>query len=803
MTTVEDRSSSSEGTSVLVVEDELIFALDLKQTLSGLGYEIVGMASSVPDAVHLALTRRPGLVLMDINLGPGGDGIAAAAEINRCIDVPIVFLTAYADGEILRRAGHVAPYGYLVKPVQQRELNAVLQMALARFNASAARLQSERRLRFALDSAKLGLMTLPTGSDIVEIDGYFPPVSNDPIRCMRMPLSGFLSHLSLEAQSKVRALLDQGGDLHLLARWHDGDASQASWLEVHASYVKSESAVVGVCRDVTQQVLQQDELRQAAVVFESAADAILILDSEGRVSTANNAFMRLTGWQRDEIRGRHPNDFLHTRRGSDRELLDRTPADAQGHADVVCNRRDGTIFPAWEHVAPVLNEHGQVVQRVVTFTDISALRLAESKVRHLAFHDALTGMGNRYQLRESLAELHEGESACLMFLDLDGFKVINDSLGHDAGDCLLKVIADRLVGMLRHGDVGIRLGGDEFVLLLRHLEPDQVGNVAQRVLDVVRAPIDMAPSGSMQVSASLGIAMFPRDGTDPDGLLRSADIAMYAAKGAGRNRFAHYQPAMAATANERLAIEQGLRQAMSNGELSLHWQPQVSLRTGAVVGAEALLRWKSARSGHVPPDRFIPIAEESGLIHSLGRWVLHQALTTWAGWWRDGSVHGRLAVNVSALQLQDEGLPAHLAHELQASGLPASLVEIEVTETALQRVPEVEAKLTRIRALGVCIALDDFGTGYSSLSMLKTLPLKRLKVDRAFVRDVVSSASDQAIVRAVVAMANAMSMELIAEGVEREEQRAWLVDAGVLEAQGWLFGKAMPAHEFLQWLDRT
>ena len=802
MTTAEVRPSSPEGTSVLIVEDELIFALDLKQTLSGLGYRIVGMASSENDAVHLAMSERPKLVLMDINLGSGGDGIAAAAEINRCFDVPIVFLTAYADGEILRRAGHVAPYGYLVKPVQQRELNAVVQMALARFNASAARLQSERRLRLALDSAKLGLMTLPTGSDLVEIDGYFPPVANEPLRGIRMPLGEFLDHLSLEAQSKVRALLDQGGDLHLLARWHDADGAQASWLEVHASYVASESAVVGICRDVTRQVLQQDELRQAAVVFESAADAILILDSEGRVSTANAAFTRLTGWQRDEIKGRHPNDFLHARRGSDRELLERTPPSAQGHADVVCNRRDGTTFPGWEHVAPVLDEHGNVTQRVLTFTDISALRLAESKVRHLAFHDALTGLGNRYQLRESLLELHDGEAACLMFLDLDGFKVINDSLGHDAGDRLLKVIAHRLVGMLRQGDVGIRLGGDEFVLLLRGVEPAQVIHVAERVLDAVRAPIDLSPGGSMQISASLGIAMFPRDGTDADGLLRCADIAMYAAKGTGRNRFAHYQPAMTATANERLAIEQGLLQAMSNGELSLHWQPQVDLRTGAVVGAEALLRWKSVRAGDVSPDRFIPIAEESGLIHALGRWVLHHALARWASWWRAGCVDGRVAVNVSALQLQDDAFPNHLTQELQASGLPPHLVEIEVTETALQRVPDVEAKLSRLRALGVCIALDDFGTGYSSLSMLKTLPLKRLKVDRAFVRDVVSSASDQAIVRAVVAMANAMSMELIAEGVEQPEQRDWLVSAGVLEAQGWLFGKAMAAEDFLQWLEQ-
>lgn len=452
-------------------------------------------------------------------------------------------------------------------------------------------------------------------------------------------------------------------------------------------------------------------------------------------------------------------------------------------------------------MAPVRDEQGRITQRVLTFTDISALRVAESKVHHLAYHDALTGLGNRHQLRESMSALSAGEVACLMFLDLDGFKVINDSLGHDAGDRLLVEIAHRIEGMLRQGDLAIRLGGDEFVLLIRSVGPDKVTGVAQRVLDMVHAPVDMSPGGSVQVSGSLGLAMFPRDGADADALLRSADIAMYAAKSGGRHRFAHYQPSMARTANERLAIEQGLLQAMGNGELSLHWQPQVAIDGRRVLGAEALLRWKSARSGVVPPDRFIPIAEESGLIQPLGRWVLRQALAIWVQWWRDGFVQGRVAVNVSALQLQDEAFPDHLAEELRNSGLPPHLLEIEVTETALQRVHQVEQKLSRIKALGVCIALDDFGTGYSSLSMLKLLPLKRLKIDRAFVRDVVLNPSDQAIVRAIVAMAGAMGIELIAEGVEEHSQGDWLCAAGVLEAQGWLFAKAMPAEDFLNWLD--
>jgi EAL domain-containing protein (putative c-di-GMP-specific phosphodiesterase class I) len=239
---------------------------------------------------------------------------------------------------------------------------------------------------------------------------------------------------------------------------------------------------------------------------------------------------------------------------------------------------------------------------------------------------------------------------------------------------------------------------------------------------------------------------------------------------------------------------------MENGELSLHWQPQIDLESRRVVGAEVLLRWQSAQGGNVPPDRFIPIAEESGLIQPLGRWVLRQALAQWGQWWKEGLVDGRVSVNVSALQLQEASFADELAHELQASVLPPHLLEIEVTETALQRISRVDEKLSRIKELGVGIALDDFGTGYSSLAMLKMLPLKRLKVDRAFVQDVVTNRSDQAIVRAIVAMAGAMGMALIAEGVEHHDQSHWLRNAGVLEAQGWLFAKAMPADEFLNWV---
>ncbi|MCV2351812.1 EAL domain-containing protein [Paucibacter sp. Y2R2-4] len=805
MNTTSATFAHTTATTLLVVEDERIVALDMKLTLESLGFHVVGTASTQDEAVVLTMSYRPDLILMDINLGKGGDGILAAQEIARFADVPIVFLTAYADSDILRRAEQVAPYGYLVKPVRQRELNATVQMALARVRASRARIQAERRLRLALDAAKMGVLTLNDGVDLVEIDGHFPPVADGSVRGLRIPVGEFLLHLSEDAQAKVQRLLDHGGDLHIVARWRSpGTELPDRWLEVHASYVANEFAVVGICRDVTRQIEQEESARQATVVFESAADAILILDTQGRVMTANPAFVKLTGWPTADIRGRHPNEFLHARRGSDRELLDTTPVDVLGHAEVVCLRHDGSTFPAWEHVAPVRDDSGSITNRVLTFTDISALRDAENRIQHLAYHDPLTGLGNRNQLRDLLSALPPPQSGdntvALMFLDLDGFKVINDSLGHDKGDALLIAIADRFRRVLRLGDQAIRLGGDEFLMLIRSGRDSDVNVMAKRLLEVVRQPFDLAAGSSVQVSASIGIAFHPSDGSTPDALLRAADIAMYAAKEAGRNRYARYHPKMAEVANERLAIEQGLLLAMENGELSVHWQPQVSIDGLSLVGAEALLRWHSGKLGSIGPDRFIPVAEECGLIQPLGRWVLRQALITWTQWQRDGFVQGRLAVNVSALQLQDDQFAEDLVRELKATGMDPKDLEIEVTETALQRVPHVEHRLGRIAELGVKIALDDFGTGYSSLSMLKLLPLHRLKVDRAFVRDVVGNPSDQAIVRAIAAMADALGLELIAEGVEDRPQQDCLTQIGVQEAQGWLYGRAMSAPDFLAWL---
>lgn len=795
--------SDPRAARTLIVEDERIVALDLQHGLEDLGFEVVGCAARSAEAVDLAMQHRPDLILMDINLGAGRDGIDAATEIGRHLDTPIIFLTAYAEPAILQRAARTAPYGYLVKPVEMRELHATARMALARHQAMQRQQQAERRLRLALRAARMGVVTLSPEAGTVEVDGHLPLLGSGALQGLRLPVQHFLDRLDEASRTEVLRLLDTREDLHMVTQWR-GEDGPASWLEVHATYAEREHAVIGVCRDVTDQVNQTALIRQAAVVFASAADAILILDADNRILTANPAFTRLTGWQADEIRGRHPNDFLHADRSDDRVLLDRHGRDETAHAEVMCRKRDGEAFPAWEHVAPVADAQGRVVQRVLTFSDISALRQAEGRVRHLAFHDTLTGLGNRHQLDDTLAALVQDRApAAMLFLDLDGFKTINDTLGHATGDHLLMVVADRIRRCLRQGDQAIRLGGDEFVVLARRGTRGAVERLAERLserlLELIRQPVRLRGNHEIWVSSSIGVALYPEDGGTPEALLRAADVAMYAAKGGGRNRWARYSPRMTTLANERLQLEQGLARALQRGELSLHWQPQLDMASGRPVGNEVLLRWQSPELGAVPPDRFIPLAEDMGLIGELGRWVIREALQAWAGHHRRGLQPGRLAVNVSALQLKERGFADFVQRELARWQVPAAQLELEVTETTLLRVDGIERHLRALHDLGVSLALDDFGTGQSSLAMLKHLPLHRLKIDRSFVQELARGPSDEAIVCAIVALANALGLAVIAEGVETEAQRTLLQQLGVAEAQGWLYARAMAPADWTAW----
>lgn len=785
---------------VQIVEDELIVAYDLRQNLESLGYSVTGIASSEQQAVELADRERPDLVLMDINLGRGGDGTRAAREVSHRLHVPVIYLTAYAGEDILQKAIEAAPYGYVLKPIQMVELNATIRAALARINEEKKTRRAERRFRLAMEAARFGVMEFDASLQQVELDGYLRSILNQDSQSFMVSREDFLRHLEdEEIREKLQSMLLSGQMVQVCVAWRRDDGERI-WLEIHASHFAEEDRIVGILCDVSERIEAEAHLRQAAVVFETAGDGILILDREQRVCMANQAFERITGWRTQDVLGRRPDDFLHAARSSDRPRI--AAGEQQSlQIEVTCRRRDDTLFPAWVGLAPVIDRHGSISHYVLTFGDISALRSAESRLTHIALHDALTGLGNRHQLDISLRHninrtaARSGSGAFgLLFIDLDGFKNINDSLGHTIGDEMLVEIAHRFRQNLRQNDMAIRMGGDEFLILLDNLRStDDAVALSRKLLMAISAPISTSVGQTVSITASIGIALFPEHADSADELIQAADTAMYAAKESGRNRHAVFSRNLAHRALERLQLEQGLRQALAHEELELQWQPVVDMREARIIGAEALLRWNHPSSGRISPERFIPLAEETGLILPIGDWVLEQACLHAAQWQAQGLDAGRLAINVSALQLQQEGYAERVRETLQRHGLSPQRLEIELTESSLQRGEAVQVALHKLRALGVYLALDDFGTGFSSLSMLKFLPLTRLKIDRSFIRDLASDPNDMAIARTIAVMAATLGLAVTAEGVETEIQRNILLGLNVREAQGWLYHPAMSA----------
>jgi diguanylate cyclase (GGDEF)-like protein len=439
-----------------------------------------------------------------------------------------------------------------------------------------------------------------------------------------------------------------------------------------------------------------------------------------------------------------------------------------------------------------------------TAQDVTSARANEAHIAFLAHYDQLTGLPNRTHWNERAhselrtAARHRDQLA-IFFLDLDHFKAINDSLGHGIGDQLLSAVGARLSSCLRDSDFLARLGGDEFVVMLPRLaHREDASQVATKLIDALQIPVIIG-NHELSVSTSIGIALYPEDGEDVSTLLKHADIAMYKAKNEGRNTFSYFTADMDAHALEHLMLENGLRRAIERDELRLHFQPQVAAKDGRLLGCEALVRWQHPEHGLLMPGRFIQIAEDSGLIQSLGEWVLHKACEQQVAWEKQG-IHVAMAVNISALQFRKSDFTESVRRILEETGARASDIELELTEsTLMQPTTEVLAKMQRLRNLGLHLALDDFGTGYSSLSYLKRLPIHRLKIDRSFVRDLPDDSEDAAIALATLSLAHNLGMEVVAEGVETEEQRNFLIAHGCPVMQGYLFSRPLPAEAFANW----
>ncbi|HTT11295.1 MAG TPA: EAL domain-containing protein [Burkholderiaceae bacterium] len=450
----------------------------------------------------------------------------------------------------------------------------------------------------------------------------------------------------------------------------------------------------------------------------------------------------------------------------------------------------------------LFDEEGRFAGYRGTSRDVSLRKQAEARIRYLATHDELTGLPNRVMFSELLSHVLENSRRnarrfAVFFIDLDRFKFINDNLGHEAGDALLREVAHRLKASLRSGDVVARLGGDEFVVLLPDMNDNEhAGTVARKLLSSIIRPVEIA-GHEWRVTASIGISTFPDDAHDEPSLMKHADIAMYHAKEEGKNNFQFYDGRLKARSLERLALETHLRRAIERDELSLHYQPKLELATNRLAGVEALLRWNSPELGAVTPAKFIPLAEETGLIIGIGKWVLRTACTQLMAWQRAGLPTVRVAVNLSPRQLSDPNLIADVRAVLDETGMTPELLELEVTESSvMHHIERAVQVLTALKAMGVRLAIDDFGTGYSSLAQLKRFPIDTLKVDRSFIREIPDDPEDRAIAEAIIAMGRTLSLTVIAEGVETPAQQEFLRKHGCDQMQGFHFSKPIPAHEF-------
>jgi diguanylate cyclase (GGDEF)-like protein/PAS domain S-box-containing protein len=552
------------------------------------------------------------------------------------------------------------------------------------------------------------------------------------------------------------------------------------------------------------------EKERAQVTLDSIGDAVVCADIEGNITFLNLVAETLTGWSLLEANGRPMAEVLRIIHASSREAItdpmERVmERNRTGHlpSDSILVRRDGSEVPIEDSVSPIRNREREVIGAVIVFRDVSAARAMTEQIAHSAEHDFLTGLPNRLLLNDrvsqaiALAQRHAYQVAVL-FLDVDGFKHINDSLGHPIGDKLLQSIAERLVGCVREVDTVSRQGGDEFVMLLPAVEKAQDAAIAARRMLQAVAETHSTDQHELHVTASIGVSVYPEDGADAETLIKNADTAMYQAKENGRQGYQFFEHAMNVRAVERQSIEESLRRALARNEFVLHYQPKINLKTRAITGAEALIRWMHPTRGAVSPAQFIPVAEDCGLILPIGNWVLREACMQAQAWVQAGLPKMSMAVNVSAMQFQQKGFLKGFFEILDETGFDPHCLEVEVTESALMKRAEFMASVLQLlRAKGIRVAIDDFGTGYSSLSYLRKFPLDVLKIDQSFVRQISTTPEETTIVSAIIRIAQSLKLRVVAEGVETAEELAFLQAHECEEAQGYYFSRPVPAERFV------
>ena len=605
---------------------------------------------------------------------------------------------------------------------------------------------------------------------------------------------------------------------HLLNSFLDDSAQLARWQRVNSYVWVGVSAgliflararlfsFLGMGARLRRQRLDQERLRQAAVVFDCTREGVLVSDHNGVIVHVNPALVKITGYAPEEVLGQRPNMFKSGHHGPEfyQAVFESLEKTGEWHGEIWNRRKSGEIYPQWQTIRAVRDNKDQITHYVAVFSDISAIKNTQSELMRLAHHDPLTDLPNRLlftdRAEQALAYAQRHKSGCaLLMIDLDHFKIINDSMGHNVGDLLLKAVGERLTAVFGKGFTVARLGGDEFAVLVENCtQVAQAAGFAQQVLEVMKGAF-IIETHQLFISASVGISLYPNDALNAEQLLRNADSALFKAKSAGREGYALYTEELTAHAQYRIEVASDLRRALEQQELRVYFQPVHDLTTSRMVGVEALVRWQHPQRGLVAPGEFIPIAERTGLIAEIDAWVLEQACWQMCQWQAAGVDLSFVAVNISSRLFARPELYQLVSTVLADTGLNPALLELEVTESAVMDNSEVALEqMHRLRELGLRLAIDDFGTGFSSLLRLKRLPVQKLKIDQGFVAGLPGDDDDVAIVRAVIALAQSMGMQVHAEGIEYVEQAQFLLDHHCDLGQGYWFGRPIPARE-LDW----
>ncbi|NBV17970.1 EAL domain-containing protein [Janthinobacterium sp.] len=566
---------------------------------------------------------------------------------------------------------------------------------------------------------------------------------------------------------------------------------------------------IWVYADITARKEAEEKLRLSATVLEHIADGVMVVDADGIIVTINPAFTQITGYSEAEALGRHASLTRSERHDAAfyQALWEELAVSGFWRGEIWNRRKNGEIYLEWLTISAVRDTRAGTTHYVGVFSDITLIKESQEKLDHMAHHDPLTALPNRLLFHDRLQHAlqragRDQEQLAILFIDLDRFKNVNDTLGHHVGDELLQKVAGQLAARLREGDTLARLGGDEFIVLLERIDGEYgATQVAEKLMTMFEQPFTVADH-ELFVTCSVGISLYPDDALDLNMLIRNADVAMYQAKARGRNGYRFYAPSMTGEGVERLRLETFLRRSIEKNEIFLTYQPQVEIDTGRLVGVEALVRWNHPELGLVPPARFIPLAEDSGFINQLGKWVLDAACRQMMHWQAQGLRVPKMAVNLSVKQFERGSIAGMVADILRETGLEPQRLQLEVTESVIMNTGDALGFINDLHAIGVGLAIDDFGTGYSSLAYLKQLPVQTLKIDRSFIKDISTDVNDEAIAIAIIQLGKSMHLSVIAEGVETEEQAAFLLRHGCKLAQGYLYSRPVLAQDMLErWLD--